>query len=123
MTETFEDHFVGRGTIRVSAQAMALALEFAKSIGGSARHGARMVTFHLAELILYRSGKDQAEEDLGACLTIGAYRRDEIPMGCIETTDVLEFAIQIPPNVWKQSASRLIDIDEELSFWTDDPVT
>jgi hypothetical protein len=92
MTETFDDDFVGRGTIRVSAQAMALALEFAKSIR-SARHGSRIVTFHWAESILYRSGKDQAEEDLGACLTIGAYRRDEIPMGCIETTDMLVFGV------------------------------
>jgi hypothetical protein len=26
-------------------------------------------------------------------LTIGAYRRDEIPMGCIETTDMLVFGV------------------------------
>nr|DAH95282.1 MAG TPA: hypothetical protein [Caudoviricetes sp.] len=37
-------------------------------------------------------------------------------MGCIETTDTLEFAIQIPKEIWKQSASRLIDIDESRPF-------
>ncbi len=115
MTEIFDDNFVGRGTIRVSAPALALALEFAKTIG-SVRHGARVVTFHWAESIVYRNGNGEAEEDLGACLTIGAYRRDEIPKECIETTDALEFAIQIPADVWKQSVSRLIDIDASRPF-------
>lgn len=115
MAEIFDDDFVGKGTIRVSPQALALALDFAKSIG-SVRHGLRIVTFHWAESILYRGGSGEAEEDLGACLTIGAYRRDEIPRGCIEMTDSLDFAIQIPADVWRQSVSRLIDVDESRPF-------
>jgi hypothetical protein len=107
--------FAPPGIIKVSAPALKLARGFDETIKRTQR-GDWVVAFDWAHSIGVRRGPDQPLEDIGACLTLGAFERHEIPPGFTQTIDGVEFAIKIPSDIWKKSIQRLIDADETLLF-------
>lgn len=107
--------FVVPGTIAVSPSALEMAKNFYDVVKGNQGKD-WVVTFDWAESITVRRGPREPAEDIGACLTLGAYERSQIPRGVTETVDGTEFAIKIPMEVWRKSARRLIDLDEKLLF-------
>ena len=107
--------FVFPGAIGISAAALKFAREFADTIKRT-QHGDLVVTFSWAESISIRRGPNEPSEDIGACLTLGAFERNDIPHGFTQTVDGLEIAIKIPRHVWEDSLDRVIDTDETLLF-------
>jgi hypothetical protein len=75
-----------------------------------------VTSFAWSDSIVVRRGPNESPEDCGACLTLGAYERHQIPAGFIQTMDGLEFAIKIPADVWRKCAQRLIDVDAGRLF-------
>jgi hypothetical protein len=59
---------------------------------------------------------DKSELDCGACLTLGAYRRDEVPVEARRYADGLEFAVKIPTSVWSKASKKIIDRDDSVYF-------
>ena len=58
----------------------------------------------------------QPERNIGACLMIGACRRDEVPSEAVEMVDGFALTLVIPDKAWPPGALRLIDVDEEQLF-------
>jgi hypothetical protein len=114
LDHALEEEFTAPGLIAVTASALQYAREFGKVV--RALKGDFVVTFDWAQSMTYKSGPDAEPVDLGACLTLGAFERSEIPPGYTQTVDGLEFAIRVPRGVWANSAERLIDLDKSLFF-------
>lgn len=113
--QDFDHGFTPPGTIKLSSAALEYAREFDQSLKSN-QPGNWVVVFDWATSISVKSGPDAPSEDIGACVTLGASERHEIPSGFTQTVDGVEFAIQIPKEVWENSVRRLIDIDETLLF-------
>lgn len=109
-----EEDFTPSNAIGVSPAALAYAREFAESLG-STQGGSKIVSFDWATSIVIK-GPEQPERDLGACLVLGAYRREEVPVEARRFTAGLEFAVKILTSVWAMSKDRLIDRDDSLYF-------
>jgi hypothetical protein len=114
MVDAYVEDFVPRGVVSVSDAALTLAREFAIAIG-NLDHGSQVVTFDWA-LSLIERGPGLPERELGPCLMIGAYRRDEVPLVSIGRVDGFAFAIRIPEPVVNASLSRRIEFDDGAPF-------
>ena len=110
-----DPEFTAPGIIKLSASALEYARQFDAMIKGTQK-GKWIVVFDWAEQISVKHGPDEPSEDIGACLTLGAYERHQIPYGFTQTIDGVEFAVKIPREIWEQSADRLIDLDETKLF-------
>jgi hypothetical protein len=113
--EQTEEHWVPYGVVQVSAAALQFAREFGATVDRS-QSGAWVTAFSWATEISVKRDANGVYEDIGAGLTLGAFKRHEVPARFLQTQDGLEFVIQIPEAVWRQSARRLIDLDEALLF-------
>jgi hypothetical protein len=102
------------GVIDVSPSALDLARAFHDTVKGTG--GDWVATFSWSHSISVKMGPNESYQDIGSCLTLGAFKRHEIPAGVIQTIGGLELAVQIPRSVWEKSARRLIDTDETLLF-------
>jgi hypothetical protein len=114
MVQVSDDGFNSPGQVGISPAALALAREFAAAVG-ALNHGAQIVGIDWALSVIQRD-PGQPEQNLGACLMIGAYRRDQIPAEFIGVIDGLELAFKIPDNVWPPGAQRIVDIDKTKPF-------
>lgn len=113
VTQNSDHGFTPPGIIKVSPA----ALKFARDLAETVRQGGNwVVTFDWAHSINVRRGPNEASEDIGACLTLGAYRRHQVPPGFTQAVEGVEFAIKIPKEIWEKSVEHLIDIDESLLF-------
>jgi hypothetical protein len=110
-----DDGFVRPGAVSVSAPALKLAQEFYRTVKG-VQGKDWIVAFDWAASIAIRSGPNEPSQDIDACLTLGAYERDQIPKGFIDTIDGTEIAIRIPAEVRQRAVQHLIDVDETLLF-------
>jgi hypothetical protein len=108
-------NFAAPGTVTVSASALAYARAFGDAVKAS-RSEKWVVAFSWAESISVKRERGGTYEDIGACLTLGAYRRHEIPSGFVHSVDGLEFAVEIPDRILATSARRLIDTDQGQFF-------
>jgi hypothetical protein len=101
-------------SVTISPAAMTMAREFAVGIGqmGYAR---QVVVFDWAPWVIVRE-PGQPERNIGACLMIGACRRDEVPSEAVEMVDGFALTLVIPDDAWPPGALRLIDVDEEQLF-------
>lgn len=115
MRPMLNEVFTAPGTVRVSAAALQFARDFSDSVG-ALRRGRYVTTFDWAQSISIRENADAPLEHIGACLTLGAYDRVEVPPAFIQKADDFEFAVRIPPEVWQESIQRVIDVDESLPF-------
>ena len=102
------------GTVKVSAAALKRAGDLDYTV--KRRSGDWVVVFDWAQSVSIKRGPDQPSENIGACLTLGAYRRHQIPAGFTQVVDDIEFAMKIPADVLAQSTERLIDIDDKFLF-------
>ena len=114
MVQVDDDGFNRPGEIGISPAALAEAREFAAAVG-ALNHGAQIVSIGWA-LSLIQRDPGQPEQQLGPCLMIGAYRRDQVPAKFIDVIDGLELAFQIPDNVWPPGAQRIIEVDKTKPF-------
>lgn len=114
-TQSSGDGFSPPGIIKVSAAALKLARDFHETIKAT-RQKDWVVSFDWSDSIIIRRDPNEPPEDIGACLTLGAYERHQIPPGFVQRLDGLEFAIKIPPDVWQKSVQRLIDVDTGQLF-------
>jgi hypothetical protein len=114
MSQASDEKFSNPRSVTISPAALTMAREFALAIGqmGYAR---QVVVFDWAEsLTILEPG--QPERDIGACLMIGAYRRDQVPPEAVEMVDGFALTLVIPEEAWPPGALRLIDVDEEQWF-------
>lgn len=102
-------------SVHVSAAALTLARAFARA-AGAMHNDRRVVAFDWCERISERAGSEQQERQLGPCLTIGAYRIDQVPGDAVTTSDGLALTIRIPDTAWPYSTHRVIDVDEGKPF-------
>jgi hypothetical protein len=111
MSHAFDEKFSHPRSVTISPAALTMAREFAVGIGqmGYAR---KVVAFDWAPWVIVRE-PGQAERNIGACLMIGAYRRDEVPPEAVEMIDGFALTLAIPDQAWSPDARRLIDVDEE----------
>jgi hypothetical protein len=107
----YVDEFVVPGVIKVSAEALKYAGEFAVTVGS------RFVTvFDWAQDIGIRDNANAPLRKLGPCMLLGALDRGEVPPEFIQRAIDFEFAIQIPEPIWQERPQRLIDFDESEPF-------
>jgi hypothetical protein len=114
MSQVLDGKFSNPRSVTISPAALTMAREFALAIGqmGYAR---QVVVFDWAESITLRE-PGQPERNIGACLMIGAYRRDQVPSEAVEMVDGFALSLIIPDKAWPPGALRLIDVDEEQLF-------
>jgi hypothetical protein len=114
MVQVNDDFFNSPGQVGISPEALAEAREFAAAVG-ALNHGAQIVSIDWAlSLILREPG--HPEKQVGPCLMIGAYRRDQVPEQFIDVIDGLELAFRIPDNAWPPDAQRIVDVDKTKPF-------
>jgi hypothetical protein len=114
MVQVSNDGFNRPGEVGISPEAFAEAREFAAAVG-ALNHGAQIVSIDWALSVIQRE-PGQPEQQVGPCLMIGAYRRDQVPKEFIDVIDGLELAFKIPDNVWPPGAQRIVDIDKTKPF-------
>ncbi|MEA2942592.1 MAG: hypothetical protein QOD09_3121 [Bradyrhizobium sp.] len=114
MSQAFDGKFSNPRSVTISPAALTMAREFAVAIGqmGYAR---QVVVFDWAPWVIVRE-PGQLERNIGACLMIGAQRRDEVPPEAVEMVDGFALTLVIPDEAWPPGALRLIDVDEEQWF-------
>ena len=114
MSQASDEKFSHPRSVTISPAALSMAREFALDVGqmGYAR---QVVVFDWAESITVLE-PGQPERDIGACLMIGACRRDEVPSEAVEMVDGFALTLAIPDDAWRPDARRLIDVDEEQWF-------
>jgi hypothetical protein len=114
MVQVSDEGFNRPGQVGISPEALAEAREFAAAVG-ALNHGAQIVSIDWALSVIVRE-PGQPEQQLGNCLMIGAYRRDQVPEDFINVIDGLELAFKIPDNVWPSDAQRIVDVDKTQLF-------
>jgi hypothetical protein len=105
-----DNMFTPPGTIKLSPAALKLARDFAtttKDMGNNL-----VPVFDWAMSITYKLAPDAPPQEAGDCVMLGALERHKIPHGFIQSVDGVEFAIEIPPQIWQKCPERLIDVDE-----------
>ncbi len=111
-----QDHYFRHPrSVTISAAAMRHARTFAKSVGGSER-GGRVVAFNWADQVSERDSLHDTERQLGACLMIGAYQRDQVPADAVAVSDGVALTIHVPDHAWPSPTRRLIDVDDAKPF-------
>jgi hypothetical protein len=114
-TKNTDREFNPPGFIKVSPAALKLARDFSETIKFTQK-GDWVVIFHWAHSISVRPEPNAPLQDIGACLMLGASERNEIPSNVSQTGGGVEFAVEIPKEIWEKSIQRLIDIDEKQFF-------
>jgi hypothetical protein len=114
MVQVSDDGFTKPGQVGISPEALAEAREFAAAVG-AVNHGPQIVSIDWSSSVVVRE-PGKPEQHLGACLMIGAYRRDQVPKDFISVIDGLELAFKIPDNVWPPGAQRIVDVDKSELF-------
>ena len=114
MSQASDEKFSNPRSVTISPAALTMAREFALGIGQMG-YTSRVVVFDWAESVTVME-PGQPERDIGACLMIGAYRRDEVPPQAVEMVDGFALTLAIPNEAWRPGARRLIDVDEEQWF-------
>jgi hypothetical protein len=110
------DHgYTPPGVIQVSPAALQLARDFYETVKNM-QGGNWLVVFDWATSVTKKLGPDQPSQDVPDGVMMGASKRHEVPAGFSQTVDGLEFAIQIPKEIWEKSAQRLIDLDKTQFF-------
>jgi hypothetical protein len=104
------EEFKPPGAVEVSVAALQLARDFSDTIGA----GDYVATFDWAQSIGIRQKTGAPLQQIGACLMLGAYKRNEVPAAYVQYAEQLAYAIRIPTDVWKRSVRRMIDVDESL---------
>jgi hypothetical protein len=110
-----DENLVPPGVIEVSPAALELARGFTETVDGISP-GRWIAVFDWAMHIELRPGPGQPVEDLGACLTLSAAERKDIPIPFRHVVDGFEFAVEIPKEVWEAAPRRLIDYDDAVPF-------
>jgi hypothetical protein len=107
--------YVNPGTIKVSAAALKYARDFIETV--AAVHGDNYVaTFDWSQSVTIRPTPDATPQPVDDCLMLGASKRSDVPPESIHTVDGVEFAIELPVEILKASAQRLIDFDKNVLF-------
>jgi hypothetical protein len=101
-------------SVTISPAALTMAREFAVAIGQMG-YASRVVVFDWAPSVIWHE-PGQPDRDIGACLMIGACRRDEVPSEAVEMIDGFALTLVIPDEAWPTGARRLIDVDEQQWF-------
>jgi hypothetical protein len=114
MVQVSDDGFNVPGQVRISPEALAEAREFAAAVG-ALNHGAQIAGIDWASSVILQE-PGEPEQQVGPCLMIGAYRRDQVPAEFIDVIDGLELAFKIPDNVWPPGAQRIVDVDRTKPF-------
>ena len=114
MSHAFDEKFSHPRSVTISPAALTMAREFAVAIGqmGYAR---KVIAFDWAPSVIVRE-PGGPERNIGACLMIVAYRRDEVPPEAVEMVDGFALTLVIPDEAWPLGALRLIDVDEQHLF-------
>jgi hypothetical protein len=107
----YEQEFVKPGIIRVSAEALQLARDFAFTAGR------RYVTaFDWAQDITRRAKGSATATQIGPCMMLGGFERVDVPIEFLQKVDGFDYAISIPEPIWQASTERLIVVDEGQPF-------
>jgi len=101
-------------TVTISPAALTTAREFAVGIGQMG-YASQVVVFDWAPWLIVRE-PGQPERNIGACLMLGACRRDQVPSEAVEMIDGFALTLVIPDEAWPPGALRLIDVDESQLF-------
>jgi hypothetical protein len=110
-----DEPWVPPRTIALSSRVISFAREFMESVNGE-RGKNWIVGIGWATSVTVKESPDAASKDLGPGLSLGAYRRPEVPEGMIDRVEGLEFVLHIPRDVWERSAQRRIEFDDNLLF-------
>jgi hypothetical protein len=78
-------------------------------------YASQVVVFDWAPWLIVRE-PGRPERNIGACLMLGASRRDEVPSEAVEMIDGFALTLVIPDEAWPPGARRLIDVDEGQLF-------
>lgn len=106
--------FTAQSIVSISPAALALAKTFAAT-AGARNGGTHVVSFEwVTSMVEHVPG--ETDRQLGPCLILGAYRREELSPDLVSSKDGIAFAVRIPAEVWQQSGQRLIDADNERPF-------
>jgi hypothetical protein len=110
-----KSEYVTPGTIKVSAAALKYARDFIDTV--AAVHGDNYVaTFDWSQSVTIRPMPDATPQPVDDCLMLSAAQRTDVPPESLHTVDGVEFAIELPVEILKASAQRLIDFDKSLLF-------
>jgi len=109
-----DEVFISPGTVRVLEAALQMAREFAAA-SGAGPGGRRVVAFDGAQSIAVW-GRGEPSREVGPCLILGAFERNDVPPGYTERVGRFEFAVRMPREVLAQSTERLIDVDKSMPF-------
>lgn len=112
---TDENGFNHAGALRLSDDALAMALEFAASIGAGPQ-GRRLVSFDWSRTQSFRKSRDAEWQDIGPGLALVAYERSEVPPYAVHRQGGLAFAAKIPTDVLANHPERLIVRDDQQAF-------
>jgi hypothetical protein len=107
--------FVEPGAVGLSPAALAFAWEFGAAVGAR-RDGLWVVSIDWVLSVVLRDSPTVPPREVGPCLTLGAYKRQEVPVDFIQTLDGFEFAAKIPGTLLADSKQHLIDVDPALPF-------
>ena len=99
------------GSVTLSPAALAKARALARQVGQTHPKSVWIVGFQWATSRKVRDKDSELEEDMGPGLTLGGWRRVEIPSEYVHRQDGLEFVVQIPEFVLAKSRLRLVDVD------------
>jgi hypothetical protein len=110
-----DEPYVPPGTIRLSPAVVHFAREFITSVNGE-KGNYWVAAIGWATSVTVKESPDAQPREIGPGLSLGAYRRHEVPPDVIDKVDGLEFVLHIPQQIWEQSSRRLIDMDESLLF-------
>ena len=100
-----DHYFVIPGTIRLSPSALAFARDFAAQFKGNT-----IVSFEYGFERTLRGPEGQVI-DLGDGFDLGLYRRSQVPREVVHRESGFEYAIQVPPWIFKASNDRVIDVE------------
>lgn len=111
MDQASNQGFSSPRRVTISPAALTMAREFAFDMGRSGR----VVAFDWAQSVVVRKPGEPVR-NVGGCLMIGAYRRDEVPLEAVDMVDGYALTIHIPDDAWPPGALRLIDVDTTRTF-------
>jgi hypothetical protein len=115
-TEHPEEYgFVKPNAVNLSPAALKYAEQFGTAVGAR-RDGPWVVSIDWVTSVELRDSPTATPQEVGPCLTLGAYKRHQVPVGFTRTIDGFEFAIKIPSSVLAGSKQHLIDVDPALPF-------
>src|SRR5690242_5786447 len=108
-----DEPWVPPGLVTLSPHVVEFAREFIDSVNSEqGRHWLTGIGWSTSVVI--KESPEAEPRELGPGLSLGAYRRHEVPPEFIDRADGLEFALHIPREVWEASKQRRIEYDDTL---------